>query len=119
VGELGGDEESGLSRAVQFNWTGQGASPEVKEDMCARNLRMAHRIARSTRGCGRPKSGEGDLGSSVRLWRVRGLGKLHGPLAKLTERLARLGGGWSELAAVAKDWVASRAVARRARGEVQ
>jgi hypothetical protein len=81
---------------------GQGASPEVKEDMCVRNLRMAHRIARSTRGCGRPKSGEGDLGSLVRVYRVRGLGKLHGPLAKLTERLARLGSVWRELAAVAE-----------------
>jgi hypothetical protein len=29
---------------------GQGASPEVKENMRARNLRMAHRIARSTHG---------------------------------------------------------------------
>jgi hypothetical protein len=39
----------------------------------------------SMRGCGRPKSGEDDLGSPVRFCRVRGLGKLHGPLAKLTE----------------------------------
>jgi hypothetical protein len=50
-----------------------------------RNLRMAHRIARSTRGGGRPKSGEGDPGSPVKFCRVRGLGKLHGLLAKLTE----------------------------------
>jgi hypothetical protein len=47
-----GGEEFGLTRAVQFNWMGQGDSPEIKEDMCARNLRMAHRIARSTRGRG-------------------------------------------------------------------
>jgi hypothetical protein len=66
----------------------QGASPEIKEDVSARNLRMAHRIARSTRGHGRPNSGEGDLGSPVRFCRVRELGKLHGPLAKLTERQA-------------------------------
>jgi hypothetical protein len=70
--------------------------------MCAKNLRMAHRIARYTRGCGRPKSGEGDPRSPVRICRVRGLGKLHGPLAKLTERLAWLGSGWRELAAVAE-----------------
>jgi hypothetical protein len=46
---------------------------------------MAHRIARSTRGRGRPKSGESDPGSSLRFYRVRELGKIHGPLAKLTE----------------------------------
>jgi hypothetical protein len=67
---------------------------------------MAHRIARSTRGCGRPKSGEGDPGSPVRFCRVRGLGKLHGLLAKLTELLAWLGSGWSELVAVAEARVA-------------
>jgi hypothetical protein len=63
---------------------------------------MAHWIAWSTCGHGRPKSSEGDLGSPVRFYRVRELGKLYGPLAKLTEWLARLGCGWSELAAVAK-----------------
>jgi hypothetical protein len=35
---------------------------------------MAHRIARSTRGRGRQKSGEGDLGSPVKFCRVRELG---------------------------------------------
>jgi hypothetical protein len=55
----------------------------------------------------------------VRLCRVRGLGKLHGPLAKLTERLAQLGGGWSELAMVAEARVAWRAVARHARGKIR
>jgi hypothetical protein len=44
---------------------------------------MAHRIAQSTCDCGRPKSSEGDPGSPVRLCWVRGLGKLHGPLARL------------------------------------
>ena len=63
---------------------------------------MTHRIARSTCGRGRPKSGEDDLGSPVRFCRVRELGKLHGPLAKLTEGQAQLGRGWSELAAVAE-----------------
>ena len=33
---------------------------------------------------------------------VRGLGKLHGPLAELAEALTRLGGGWSGLATVAE-----------------
>jgi hypothetical protein len=33
---------------------------------------------------------------------VRGFGKLHGLLAKLSEALARLGGGWSGLATVAE-----------------
>jgi hypothetical protein len=47
----------------------------------------------STRGCGRPKSDEDDLGSLVRFCRVRELGKLHGPLAKLTEGQAQLGRG--------------------------
>jgi hypothetical protein len=76
---------------------------------------MAHRIARSTRADGRPKSGEDDLGSLVRFRRVRALGKLHGPLAKLTERLAQPGGGWSGLAAVAEAWavVAGGGKARR------
>jgi hypothetical protein len=65
---------------------------------------MALRIARSTCGRGRPKSDEGDLGSPVRFCRIRELGKLPGPLAKLTEGQARLGHGWSELAAVAEAW---------------
>jgi hypothetical protein len=72
---------------------GRGTSLEVKEDVCAKNLRMAHRIARSTCGRGRPKSDEDDLGSPVKFCRVRELGKLHGPLAKLTERPAQLGRG--------------------------
>jgi hypothetical protein len=63
---------------------------------------MAQRIARSTCGRGRPKSDEDDLGSPVRFYRVRELGKLHGTLAKLTEGQTQLGRGWSELAAVAE-----------------
>jgi hypothetical protein len=70
---------------------GQGASPEIKEDVCARNRRMAHQIARFMRDRGRSKSGEDDLGSPVRFCRVRALGKLHGSLAKLTEMLVQLG----------------------------
>jgi hypothetical protein len=63
---------------------------------------MAHRRARSTRAGGRPKSYEVDLGLPVKFCRVRGLGKLHGPLAELAEALARHGGGWSGLATVAE-----------------
>jgi hypothetical protein len=63
---------------------------------------MAHRRAWSTRAGGRPKSGEVDLRLPVKSCRVRGLEKLHGPLAELAEALARLGGGWSGLATVAE-----------------
>jgi hypothetical protein len=52
-----------------------------------------HWIARSTRGGGRPKSGEVDLGPPVKSGRVRGLGKLHGLQTELAEALAQLGGG--------------------------
>jgi hypothetical protein len=68
----------------------------------ARNWTKTHWLARSTRGSGRPKSGEVDLGPTVKSGLVRGLGKLHGSLAELDEALARLGGGWSGLAAVAE-----------------
>jgi hypothetical protein len=51
---------------------------------------------------GRPKSGEVDLELPVKFCWVRGLGKLHGPLAELAEALARLGGGRSGLATVAE-----------------
>jgi hypothetical protein len=47
--------------------------------------------AQSTRAGGRPKSGEVDLRLPVKFFQVRGLGKLHKLMAKLTERLARLG----------------------------
>jgi hypothetical protein len=63
---------------------------------------MAHRRARFTRAGGRPKSGEGDLGLPVKFCRVRGLGELHGPTAKLTEALARLRGDWGGLATLAE-----------------
>jgi hypothetical protein len=78
---------------------------------------MAYRNARSTRGGGRPKSGEDDLELPVRFCRVRGLGKLHGLMVKLTEWLARLGRDWRELATAAEARKACQAVARRARGE--
>jgi hypothetical protein len=112
-----GGEESGLSRAKLINQTSQRASLGAREDMGASNLTMAYRRAQSTRGGGRPKSGEGDLGLPVKFCRVRGLGKLHGPMAELTEELERLGGDWSGLATVAEALKAWRAVARRAQGD--
>ena len=80
-------------------------------------MKMAYQRARSTRGGGRPKSGEGDLGPPVKFCRVRGLGKLHGLMVKLTEWLAQIGSDWRELATVAEARKAWRAVARRARGK--
>jgi hypothetical protein len=80
---------------------------------------MAYRNARSTSGGGRPKYDEGDLGPPVKFCRVRGLGKLHELMVKLTKRLAQLGSDWRELATVAEARKAWRAVARRARGEFQ
>ena len=70
--------------------------------MGARNWTETHRLALSTRGGERLKSGEVNLGPPVKSDLVRELGKLHGPLAKLTEGQAQLGRGWSELAAVAE-----------------
>jgi hypothetical protein len=49
---------------------------------------MAHRSVQSTRAGGRAKSGEGDLRLLVKFCQVRGLGKLHGPMAELTEALS-------------------------------
>jgi hypothetical protein len=63
---------------------------------------MAHRRAWSTRAGGRPKSGEVNLGLPLKSCWVRGLEKLHRPLAELAEALARLGGGWSGLTTVAE-----------------
>jgi hypothetical protein len=85
--------------------------------MGARNLKMAYRRARFSRGGGRPKSGEGDLGLPVKFCRVRGLGKLHKLMANLTEALVRLGRDWRELAMTAEAWKAWHAVARRALGK--
>jgi hypothetical protein len=67
---------------------GQRGSRDAKEDMGTRNRSETHWIARSTRGGGRLKSGEVDLGPPVKSGRVRGLGKLHGLLAELAEALA-------------------------------
>jgi hypothetical protein len=70
--------------------------------MGARNRSETHWIAWSTRGGGRPKSGEVNLGPLVKSGWVRGLGKLHGLLAELVEALACPEDGWSGLATVAE-----------------
>jgi hypothetical protein len=81
---------------------GQRGSWDAREDVGARNWSKTHWIARSTRGGGRPKSGEVDLGPPVKSGRVRGLGKLHRLLAELAEALARLEDGWGGVATVAE-----------------
>jgi hypothetical protein len=63
---------------------------------------MAHRSAQSTHAGGRPKYGKVDLRLLVKFCQVRGLGKLHKLMVKLTEWLARLGSDGSGLATVAK-----------------
>jgi hypothetical protein len=90
---LVGGEESGLVTARQSNWMGQRGSWGAIEDMGARNWSETHWLARSTRGGGRPKSGEVDLGPLMKSDLVRGLGELHGLLAELAKALARLEGG--------------------------
>ena len=80
---------------------------------------MAHRRARSTRAGGRPKSDEGDLGLPVKFCQVRGLGKLHGPLAELTEALARLGVtrvGWPRWPKLWWQWRAEKSSPELRRG---
>jgi hypothetical protein len=87
-------------QTIDFKFFISSSLCNIKEGVRARNRKMTHWIARSTRAGGRPKSGEGDLGPPVRFCRVRGLGKLHGLMVKLAEWLARLGSDWRELATV-------------------
>jgi hypothetical protein len=70
--------------------------------MSARNWAGTHWITRSTRGGGRPKSGEVGLGPPAKSGRVQGLGKLHGLLVELAEALACSEDGWSGLATMAE-----------------
>jgi hypothetical protein len=67
---------------------------------------MAHRIARSTRGGGRPKSGDDDLAVPVRQRFDPCLEKLHGSSGKLSKGSIEAKGLWKRLAAVAGAWVA-------------
>jgi hypothetical protein len=62
---------------------------------------MAHQIARSTRGGGRPKSGDDDLAVPVRQGFDSRLGKPHGSTGKLSKGLVEAEGLWKWLATVA------------------
>jgi hypothetical protein len=74
--------------------------------MDGRNWRIAHRIARPTRGGGRPKSGDGALTVPVRQGLDPCLEKLHGSSGKLSKGSIEAQGLWKWLAAVAGAWVA-------------
>jgi hypothetical protein len=80
---------------------------------------MAHRCAQSTRAGGWSKSGEVDLCLPVKFCQVRRLGKLHGPMAELTEALARLGVtgvGWPRWPKLWRQWRAERSSSELRRG---
>jgi hypothetical protein len=79
---LAGGACSGLLTAVESNQGAPGASWEVSDAVGARNWRIAHRVTRSTRGDGRPKSGVVALTSPVRQCLGSSLGKLHSLLGK-------------------------------------
>jgi hypothetical protein len=86
---------------------GQRGSRDAREDMGARNWAETHRLALSTRGGERPKSGEVDLGLPVKSGLVRGLGKLHGPLAELAKHwldLGVAGVGWPRWPKLWRQW---------------
>jgi hypothetical protein len=71
------------------------------------------------RAGGRPKSGEGDLGLPVKFYRVRGLGKLHKLMAKLTEWLAWLKVtrvGWPWWLRLLRQWQAEKSSPELRRG---
>jgi hypothetical protein len=67
---------------------------------------MAHRIARSTRGCGRPKSGDDDLAVSVRQGLDSCLEKLHDTSGKLSKGSVEAKVSGKRLATVASARVA-------------
>jgi hypothetical protein len=58
---LVGDACSSLLTAVELNQSARGDSREVSGVVGAKNLEMAHRAVRSTRGGGRLESGDGNL----------------------------------------------------------
>jgi hypothetical protein len=67
---------------------------------------MAHQIARSTHGGGRPKSGDDDLTVPVRQGFGPCLEKLHGSSGKLSKGSVEAEGLWKWLATVASARVA-------------
>jgi hypothetical protein len=67
----------------------------------------------------RPKFGEVDLRLPVKFCRVRGLGKLHGHMAELTEALVRLGVtgvGWPRWPKLWRQWREERSSPELRRG---
>jgi hypothetical protein len=74
---------------------------------------MAHRIARSMRGGGRPKSGDDDLAVPVRQGFDHCLEKLHGSSGKLSKGSVEAEGLWKWL-----DTVAGTRVARAGGAEL-
>jgi hypothetical protein len=79
---------------------------------------MAHRIARSTRGCGRPKSDDDDLAVPVRQGLNSCLEKLHGSSGKLSKGSVEAEGLWKWLATVADAQVAREGGAELAGAKV-
>jgi hypothetical protein len=73
---LAGGACSGLLMAVESNQSAWGAW-EVSDVVGERNWRIAHRVTWSTRGGGRPKSGDVALASPVRQCLSSSLEKLH------------------------------------------
>jgi hypothetical protein len=67
---------------------------------------MVHLVARSTRGGGRPKSGDGDLTVPVRQGLDPCLEKLHGSTGKLSRGSSEARCLWEWLAVMAGVWVA-------------
>jgi hypothetical protein len=89
-----------------------GASREVREVVGASNWTMVYLVAWSTRGGGRPKSGEGDPAAPVR----QGLGSC---LEKLQGSMGKLSRGSGE-ARCLREWLAAVVGARVARaGDVE
>jgi hypothetical protein len=84
----------------------QGVLQEVREVVGARNRRMVHLVARSTRGGGRPKSSDGDVTVPVRLGLDSCLEKLHGSTRKLFRGSSEARCLWEWLAVMAGVWVA-------------
>jgi hypothetical protein len=81
AGKLVSDEDSGLTTAGKLSPVSRGASREV---VGASNWKMVYLVARSTRGGGWPKSGEGDPAAPVRQSLGSCLAKLHGTTGKLS-----------------------------------
>jgi hypothetical protein len=99
---LTGDARSDLLTAVESNESARGSSGEVSDGVGARNRKMTHRVTRSTRGGGRPKSGEVVLASPVRQCLGSSLGKLLRRSRKLSRGKGEARGRREELATAAE-----------------